>query len=102
MAKIEIDLTEEQLEKVKQLEANDISVGDAIDMLFDVKKEAFLQMEDIDEKITLLDKIKETAWDVEVKAAALDDNYSDSEKTYDRAVQDTKHRIKWGKDFFKF
>lgn len=45
MVKKEIELTERQLEKVEILESKDISVGDAIDFIFDLKNE-FDQSED--------------------------------------------------------
>ena len=54
MVKMEIDLTEEQLEKVKQLEAHDIGIGEAIDLLFEAKKETLSLIEDVDETIGLI------------------------------------------------
>ena len=99
MNKIEIELTDEQLEKVKQLEAQNISVGQAIDMLFEVKEKALFEIEKI-EKSGLIDKVSNI--NVNNKTENLEENYGDSEKTYEMEVQDIKHRIKWGKDFFKF
>ncbi len=99
MIKMEIELTDEQLEKVKQLEAQDISVGQAIDMLFEVREKALIEIENI-EKSGLMDKVVDI--DVDNKVENLEDNYGDSEKTYEMEVQDIKHKIKWGKDFFKF
>ena len=85
MVKMEIDLTEEQLEKVKQLEAHDIGIGEAIDLLFEAKKETLSLIEDVDDI-----------------AEILDENYGDAEKTYEMKVQDVKHKISWTKDIFKF
>lgn len=99
MNKIEIELTDEQLEKVKQLEAQNISVGQAIDMLFEVKEKALFEIEKI-EKSGLIDKVSNI--NVNNKTENLEENYGDSEKTYEMEVQDIKHRIKWSKDFFKF
>lgn len=95
MSKMEIELTDEQMEKVKQLEAQNITVGQAIDMLFELKEKALPEIEKI-EKSGLLEV------DVDAKAENLDENYGDSEKTYEMEVQDLKHKIKWSKEFFKF
>ena len=95
MSKMEIELTDEQMEKVKQLEAQNITVGQAIDMLFELKEKALPEIEKL-EKSGLLEV------DVDAKAENLDENYGDSEKTYEMEVQDIKHKIKWSKEFFKF
>ena len=95
MSKMEIELTDEQMEKVKQLEAQNITVGQAIDMLFELKEKALPDIEKL-EKSGLLEV------DVDAKAENLDENYGDSEKTYEMEVQDLKHKIKWSKEFFKF
>lgn len=99
---MEIEFTDEQIEKINQLEANDISVGDAIDMLFEMKDKALPEIESIDNEINILDKVKEIASDVESKAENLEDNYGDADKSYEIKVQDVKHKISWAKDFFKF
>ena len=95
MSKMEIELTDEQMEKVKQLEAQNITVGQAIDMLFELKEKALPEIEKL-EKSGLLEV------DVDAKAENLDENYGDSEKTSEMEVQDLKHKIKWSKEFFKF
>ena len=95
MSKMEIELTDEQMEKVKQLEAQNITVGQAIDMIFELKEKALPEIEKL-EKSGLLEV------DVDAKAENLDENYGDSEKTYEMEVQDLKHKIKWSKEFFKF
>ena len=95
MSKMEIELTDEQMEKVKQLEAQNITVGQAIDMLFELKEKALPEIEKL-EKSGLLEV------DVDAKAENLDENYGDSEKTYEMEVQDLKHKIKRSKEFFKF
>ena len=103
MAKMEIELTEEQLEKVNHLEANGISVGDAIDKLFEMQEKALPEIAEIDdEQIGLFEKVKENALDVENKAEVLDENYGDADKSYEMKVQDVKHKISWAKDFFNF
>ncbi|MGN0177235.1 MAG: hypothetical protein ACI389_05340 [Methanobrevibacter sp.] len=99
MNKMEIELTDEQLEKVKKLESQDISVGQAIDMLFEAKQEVLTQIEKI-EKSGILDKVSNV--NVDNKTENLEENYGDAEKTYEMEVQNIKHRLKWCKDFFKF
>ncbi|WP_407392964.1 hypothetical protein [Methanobrevibacter sp.] len=101
MVKMEIELTEEQLDKVKQLEKHDISVGQAIDMLFEAKEETLALVEDI-ETAGILGKIKDTTLDVDDKAKVLDGNYGDSEESYEEKVRDIKHKVSWAKDIFKF
>lgn len=102
MPKIEIELTDEQQEKVNILKDEGISVGEAIDLLFEVKEEALAQMETVDDDLKILEKIKDMSLDVENKTEVLEENYGDAEKTYEIRAQDIKHKIKWGRDVFKF
>ena len=46
MAKMEIEFTDEQMEKIEILKANGISVGQAIDLLFKVQNEIKTQVEE--------------------------------------------------------
>lgn len=102
MSKMEIDLTPEQIEKVELLESNGISVGEAIDMLFEVKEGTLSLVDDVDDALSLFDKVKSTTLDVENKQKVLEDNYGDIDKSYEMKVQDVKHKISWAKDVFKF
>ena len=86
MTKMEIEFNEEQMDKVKLLEAHGISVGEAIDMLFEARDRAISIIGEIDQNIS------ETPAPEEEPAPA---------KTYDEAVQDYKHHVSWAKDFFK-
>ena len=97
--KIEIELTDDQLKKVEELESQDISVGQAIDMLYEARQKAKSEFEVMDKKLALLDKVSEV--DVENKAENLDENFGESGKTYEMKAQDLKHKIKWGKKLFK-
>lgn len=99
---MEIELTDAQLEKVNELQANGISVGDAIDMLFEMKEKAIPEIESIDKELGIFDKIKYNAMDVENKSEVLDENYGEADKTYELKVQDVKHKISWARGFFKF
>ena len=49
MIKMEIELTDEQFDKVKHLESQNVSVGEAIDMLFEAKEKTFSELEAIDD-----------------------------------------------------
>lgn len=103
MAKMEIDLTDDQMAKVKELDEQGIGVGDAIDMLFEVREIALPEIEAIDKDETVLfNKLKDVALDVDEKTELLDENYSEAEKTYEMKVQDAKHKVSWAKDFFNF
>lgn len=102
MNKIEIELTDEQLEKVKHLESKDISVGEAIDLLFEAKEKTLSELESIDEELTLFDKVKDSTLDIDSKAENLEENYGDAEKTYDQQVLEYKKRLSWANDVFRF
>lgn len=102
MQKLEIELTDEQMERVKELEAHDIGVGDAIDKLFEMKEKALPELDSIDDELNFIGKVKETAFDVENKAEVLDENYSEAEKSYEMKVKEVKHKVSWARDFFNF
>ncbi len=102
MAKMEIEFSDEQLERVKELEDNNISVGQAIDMLFEMKEKAMPEIDAIDNDICVFAKIKENTLDVDSKADNLEENYGEADLTYEMKVQDIKHKVSWAKDFFKF
>lgn len=93
MTKMEIELTDEQLEKVKQLESYNISVGEAIDMLFEARDRVMAIIDDIDSDTGESDSSNTEAEDAEETQPTV--------KTYDEAVQDYKHHVSWAKDFFK-
>lgn len=101
MPKMEFDLTEEQIEKVKILEENGISVGEAIDVLFEIKNKAIEQMDEIDENMDVITQIA-TSRDADKKIELMEKAYADSEKTPEMKIQDVKHKVKWGRDFFRF
>lgn len=101
MTKMEFDLTDEQIEKVKRLEENGISVGEAIDLLFEIKDEANQQMDKIDENMDIATQIA-TSRDPNKKIELMEKAYAESEKTPEMRIQDVKHKVSWGRDFFKF
>ncbi|WP_405304423.1 hypothetical protein [Methanobrevibacter sp.] len=94
-----IELTEEQLEKVETLEANNISVGEAIDMLFKIKEDIELNApteDDIDLLSKLITSVKSSE-----KEKIVEKEYTES-KTYDDQIQKVKRNISWSRDFFNF
>lgn len=100
MAKVEIELTEDQLEKVEILKSKDISIGEAIDLLFEVHNEIIDQIKEQDSEEDIIEKINDEGYGVELKATVLKKNFEESE-TYEKAVRDTKQDVKWSK-LFKF
>ena len=100
MAKMEIELTEDQLEKVEILKSKDISVGEAIDLLFEVQHEIKDQLKGEDSEEELIEKINDDSYGIEFKAAVLKNNFEESE-SYDQAVHIAKTDVEWSK-LFKF
>lgn len=100
MVKIEIELTDEQYEKVEILKSKDTSVGEAIDLLFKLQNEALSQMKEQHGEEKVLEKLQETNIDKEIREELMKRSLKENE-TYDRALQDAKHSVKWSK-FFKF
>ena len=102
MIKMEIELTDEQFDKVKHLESQNVSVGEAIDMLFEAKEKTFSELEAIDKEINMIGKVKDSTLDIDSKAENLEENYGDAEKTFDQEVLEYKPRLSWADDVFKF
>lgn len=100
METMEIELTEEQLKKVEILKSKDISVGEAIDLLFEMQNQALTQLEENNNETNILSKIKDTATDTKIKEDLLKRQYEENE-TYDKTLQTTKHKIKWS-NYFSF
>ena len=103
MSKMEIELTPDQEKKVEIVKENGLTVGDAIDTLFELKEKTLPEIESIaDEQLGLIEKIKETSLDIEGKAEVLDGNYGEADKTYELKAQEIKSKISWVNDVFKF
>lgn len=94
METMEIELTEAQLKKVEILKSKDISVGEAIDLLFEMQNQALAFLEEEHHEENILEKIKDTTLDTEIKEELLKNQYEEKE-TYDKTLQTTKHKIKW-------
>lgn len=100
MKTMEIEFTDDQLEKIEVLKSKGIGVGQGIDLLFAIQNEALDQIEDQKQEEGIIEKIKDTARDTDIKEALLKKQYEESE-TYDKTLQTTKHKISWSK-FFNF
>lgn len=103
MVQMEIEITDEQLEKVKELEEHGIGIGDAIDMLFEIKEKTLTEIETLDdEKIDVLAKMKGSLYDYDKKADALGENFGETEKDYKMQANEIKSKVSWAKDIFSF
>lgn len=122
--KMEIDLTDEQAEKVEILKENGIEVGEAIDILFEMKKamvdssnqvidsridkvnqeklDLEKRLSEIDDEISFFEKLKDNSINPIQKQKIIGKDYGEIAKTYDESVQDEKHKFKWTKNIFKF
>lgn len=100
MVKVEIELTDEQFEKLEILKEHDVDIGQGIDLLFGIQHEIISQLEEQKHEELLLEKFADTGFDSEIKQRLVAKNYDESE-TYDRTVHDAKHNVKWS-EFFKF
>ncbi|WP_296785145.1 hypothetical protein [uncultured Methanobrevibacter sp.] len=121
--KMEIELTDEQAQKVEILKENGIEVGEAIEMFFDMrdvvsesgvlivekkieeankeKAELEQKIEKVDKDLSYLNKIKDTSLDITQKKKIVEKEYGiNKTKTYDEEVMDTRHKVKWS-NFFK-
>lgn len=99
MTKMEIEFTDEQIEKIEILKDNGISVGQAIDLLFKVQNEIKTQIEENHPDDDIMEKIQNTDFDVNIKAEIMEKKDHEPE-TYDVAIGEVKHKVKWS-EFFK-
>ena len=102
MVKMEIDLTEDQYDKVKDLEMHGVSFGEAIDLLFKVKFEVLAQIDTIDNNIQVYDRVKDPSLGMNQKRKILEDEYGDVESTYESKVSQVKEKIVWARELFSF
>lgn len=107
---MEIELTDEQAKKIDVLKENGIEVGEAIDMLFEMnntfidnkiikaqeeKAELEEKLSQINDELSLFNKLKDTSLDSSQKQKIVEKEYGTIDKTYDESVQDAKHKFKW-------
>lgn len=120
--KMEIELTDSQAEKVESLKANGISVGEAIEMFFEMKEDinrqsdAYIEnkiskankrkaeleaeLSKVDDEIKLYEDLKDSPQDHAKKQKILQKAVLEND-TYDKYVQKTKRKYKWSMDIFK-
>ena len=96
---MEIELTDEQIEKIEILKDNGISVGQAIDLLFKVQNEIKTQVQENHPDEDILEKIENSDFDVNIKAEIIEKTEPKPE-TYDVAIEETRRKVKWS-EFFK-
>ena len=107
---MKIELTDDQAKKVETLKENGIEVGEAIDMLFEMNKtfieDKIIRAEEqkaelegkitqIDKELSLFNKLKDNSLDTSQKQKIIEKKYGTIDKTYDKSVQDAKHKFKW-------
>ncbi|WP_407375760.1 hypothetical protein [Methanobrevibacter sp.] len=101
MTKIEIELTDEQIEKLSSLTKEEIDFGKAIDDYFEARQQVSEKIEELERHPSLSAKLVDNVMDVDNKAENLDENYGEVEETFEVKINDVKHSISWAKDFFK-
>ena len=97
---MEIDFSDEQIKKIEILKSNGFTVGEAIDLLFNVQNEIKNQIEQNNHDEKILEKIQESDFDLKIKAEIFKKEEIDHE-TYDEAIENVKQNVKWS-EFFKF
>ncbi len=97
---MEIDFSDEQIKKIEILKSNGFTVGEAIDLLFNVQNEIKNQIEQNNPDENILEKIQESDFDLKIKAEIFKKEEIDYE-TYDEAIENVKQNVKWS-EFFKF
>ncbi len=112
--KMEIELTDEQAKKVEILQKSGVSVGEAIDMLFEMnnallddkidsatqrKVELEAELAVLEEEISTFTKIKDSSLDSTQKQKIVEKQYGTVDKTYDEEIQGRKHNFKWSNLF---
>ena len=100
MTKMEFEFSDEQIEKIEILKSNDFTVGEAIDLLFNIQKEIKKQIEENNPDGNILEKIQSSDFDLKIKAEIFEKE-DNGHETYDEAIGDVKHNVKWS-EFFKF
>ena len=117
--KMEIELTESQAEKVEMLKEHGVSVGEAIDMFFEMKYEIIdstdqyidekiehanrekaeleERMAKVDEELSTFKKLKDSSMEPDNKIRIIAKDYGTTEKTYDETVHDKKAKFSWSK-----
>ena len=118
---ITAQLNEEQFKKYEIMKENGMEIGDAIDLIFNLRDEFELnndelleerlailnekkqaledEMAKVDQELGVIDMLKDTALDFEAKNEILEKEYAAIDETYEMKVQAHKRGVKWGKFF---
>ena len=118
---ITAQLNDEQLKKYEIMKENGMEIGDAIDLIFNLRDEFELnndelleerlailnekkqaledEMAKVDQELGVIDMLKDTALDFEAKNEILEKEYAAIDETYEMKVQAHKRGVKWGKFF---
>ena len=118
---ITAELNDEQFEKYELMKENGMEIGDAIDLIFNLRDELKLnndelleerlaqlnnkkqsleeEMAKVDQELGVIDKLKDTALDFEAKNEILEKEYAAIDETYEMKVQELKRGLKWSKLF---
>ena len=121
---ITAELTDDQLKKFEIMKEHDMGIGDAIDLIFDLREELKLnneelledrlselndkkkslqeEMNKIDQELEVIDKLKDDSLDLSQKKEIIEKEYGALENSYEMKVQSVKRNINWGKELFKF
>ncbi|WP_296790382.1 hypothetical protein [uncultured Methanobrevibacter sp.] len=99
MVKIEAELTDEQIEKLNELESYGIGFGKLVDNFYEAREIFASEIDEIENDNSFLSKIKDNSLDINSKAENLDENFTDTED-YDVRIKDARHKISWAKDIF--
>ena len=118
---ITAQLNDEQFKKYEIMKENGMEIGDAIDLIFNLRDEFELnndelleerlailnekkqaledEMAKVDQELGVIDMLKDTALDFEAKNEILEMEYAAIDETYEMKVQAHKRGVKWGKFF---
>ena len=121
---ITAQLNDEQFKKYEVMKENGMEIGDAIDLIFNLRDEFELnndelleerlailnekkqaledEMAKVDQELGVIDMLKDTALDFEAKNEVLEKEYAAIDESYEMKVQAQKRGLKWGKMVSQF
>ena len=121
---ITAQLNDEQFKKYEVMKENGMEIGDAIDLIFNLRDEFELnndelleerlailnekkqaledEMAKVDQELGVIGKLKDTALDFEAKNEVLEKEYAAIDESYEMKVQAQKRGLKWGNMISQF
>ena len=60
------------------------------------------QIDEVEKSLSFIDELKNTATDVDKKIEMIEKRYEETGTSPEMKIQEIKHKISWGRDFFKF